>query len=323
MELELNENESALVIAHHQEVDSVTTHVVSGGRLDSLQSHICYAISEKFYGDNIFWKEVFEHIETQKKSVLSEQVKQGGMATLANKIENDVATLVFEKLKDGRMAVYMGTDNKYAPPYDICKALEDMFIEDESFREHLYSYWDDDDEELPEIPEIQEKKYRVREFPIFHRFLVTLFHREQLAIRLKYKELFRRIGEWEVVRLCSCDDPTCATVILKRDESDVKLKEDVSLHIDCSNFTFGTDGSIDMENLGNFPYQFPFRQELKDVMSGKPLGWWYGENRAQLAVDSYFKNKKSSYKSGYSMGNLGYKIVSCGDEDIVVWDDII
>ena len=322
MELELKENESALVITHHQEVGSVTTCVVSGGILDSLQNQMCYAISEKLYGDNIFWKEVLEDIETQKISVLSKQVKRGGMATLTEKIDKNVATLVFENLKDGRMAVYMGTDNKYAPPYDICKALQEMFIEDESFREHLYSYWDEDDEELPEIPEIQEKKYRVREFPIFHRFLVTLFHREQLAIRLKYKDLFRRIGEYEVKSFCDCDCYWCGDIVLKRDITLEKSEFIAFDYPDCSiRLTFDPDGTIDMVNLSGLPYQFPFFLEVRDVMDGRVIT--YDKEHAQMVVDKFFKDVPFLHKTGDVFSTMDYQVVGYGKEEMVLWKEII
>lgn len=321
MKLELKENQSALVI-EHDEQGMVSVEVFSGGTMDDIHSQLCEAISEKWEGKE-YWNELMEIVKTKKQCSLSKQITHGGIYSLSRKRESKVASLVVEDLDDGRTAVYVGTEENDSFAYELCKTLQAKIVEDKVFRDQISSYMESDDE----IGEIQEKIYRVREFPIFHRFLVTLFRREQLTIRLKYKEVFRRIGEWEVVRLCSCDDPTCATVIMKRDETlGVKLKEDVVIHIDCSTFIFGTDGTIDMENLGNFPYQSPFRQELRDIMSGKKLGWWYGDNNnsAQMAVDCYFKNKASSYQSGWSVSeNLGYKVVGCGDENIVVWDDII
>lgn len=227
------------------------------------------------------------------------------------------ASLIVKELSDGRISLnVVGEEDNFS--YKICKTLETRIAEDEPFRDQISSYIASDHE----ITEVQGKVYRVKEFPILHYFLVTLFHREQLAIRLKYKELFRRIGEYEVKRFCDCDCYWCGSIVLKRD---ITLEKSEFIAFDYPDFvthlTFDPDGIIDMENMGGLPYQFPFYLEVRDVMDGRVIT--YDKEHAKIVVDKFFKNKPFLHKIGDVFSTLDYQVVGSGDQNIVLWKEII
>ena len=236
-------------------------------------------------------------------------------------LKENQAVLILERTEDGGMLISVDSGNlNDTLESKICTVIGEKFADDQDFQEQILSCIDSDDEE---IQEIRKKPFLVREFPIFHHFLVTLFQREQLAIRLKYKDLFRRIGEYEVESFCDCDCYWCGDIVLKRDIT-LEKSELIAFHYpDCViSLTFDPDGTIDMVNLSGLPYQFPFFLEVRDVMDGRVIT--YEKEHAQMVVDNFFKDVPFLHKTGDVFSTMDYQVVANDfGENIVVWDEII
>jgi len=200
----------------------------------------------------------------------------------------------------------------------ICTVIGEKFANDQDFQDQILSCIDGNEE----IQEIRKNPFLVKDFPIFHRFLGTLFHREQLAIRLKYNNLFKRIGEYEVESFCDCDCYWCGDIVLKRD---ITLEESEVItfnYPDCViRLTFDPDGTIDMENLSGLPYEFPFFLEVRDVMDGRVIT--YDKEHAQMVVDKFFKDVPFLHKTGDVSSTMDYQVVGYGKEEMVLWKEII
>jgi len=204
------------------------------------------------------------------------------------KIANNEASLVVKELNDGLVSFDVVGDNSDSFSNIMCETLQNRIADDKIFRDQILFFMDNNDE----FQKRQGKSYRIKEFPIFHHFFTTLLIRENLT-KLNYEDLLCQVGDYEVEEYCSCTEESCASVDLKGN-LEAELDENKTIMLEYKNcliiLHFHIDGKIEMENLGDFPYFFPFRQELRDVFSSKRLTYGNDEYMAKKVVENFFSN---------------------------------
>jgi diguanylate cyclase (GGDEF)-like protein/hemerythrin-like metal-binding protein len=114
--------------------------------------------------------------------------------------------------------------------------------------------------------------FKVRDFPIFHRYLAAILLEVGLADGL-YSHNLKLIGEYTVADYCRCDDPLCSTVNL----NSMSLVGKDGAFANAFNkgwviINFYPDGKMEIENLAdNEDCNFPFQMEIVNVFARKAL----------------------------------------------------
>lgn len=131
--------------------------------------------------------------------------------------------------------------------------------------------------------------YKVKQFPIFSRYLASILLEVGLA-EGEYAKILNTVGEFLVEDYCRCGDEECNTLFMR---SDSLLGRDgaycFSFNVGHIIINFMTDGRFHVESLQSLRtkdhFRFPFREEIKDVFSGKVLD--YDGDDAQTVVDEF------------------------------------
>jgi len=134
-------------------------------------------------------------------------------------------------------------------------------------------------------------EYKVENFPVFHRYLAAMLLKIGLA-EGDYFKVLDIVGQYTVKDYCHCGDEICSTVYMwseTLDGKDALLYYPFNMGIVIINFF--PDGRFDVESLADSTaFNFPFRQELRDVFAGKKPD--YDDVHAQEVVDAFMQRLK-------------------------------
>ena len=205
------------------------------------------------------------------------------------KLKENQAVLILERTENGGMLISVDSGSlNDTLGSQICTVIGEKFADDQDFQEQILSCIDGNDEE---IQEIRRKPFQVKEFPIFHHFFTTLLIRQKIADN-DYEELFEHVGEHEVLDYSASTLKVYASVLMKRDMSNTDLKEDDGFFQYYNNgivsLRLFTDGHIELDCVGYFPYLYPYSAEVPDVLSGNKTT--YTEGDPQSCVDYFFEH---------------------------------
>ena len=117
--------------------------------------------------------------------------------------------------------------------------------------------------------------HKVKQFPIFHRYLASILLRVGLAEgSLSY--ILKKIGEYTVTGICECGEETCNTVKMRSDSligKDGAFANPFNIAWIIINF-YPDDGGLEVESLADREEcNFPFKQEIRTVLSGGKVGY--------------------------------------------------
>lgn len=129
---------------------------------------------------------------------------------------------------------------------------------------------------------------RVKDFPIFHRYLASILLKVGLA-EGSYSHILETVGDYEVIGRCECGEITCCTVRMR---SDSLIGKDGAFafpfNIAWIIIDFNKDGGFEVESLADRPEcNFPFREEIQTVLNGGTLE--YDENYAEGVVEEFME----------------------------------
>jgi len=127
---------------------------------------------------------------------------------------------------------------------------------------------------------------RVKNFPIFHRYLASILLKVGLA-EGSYSHILETVGDYDFIGRCECGEITCCTVRMR---SVSLIGKDGAFafpfNIAWIIINFYKDGRMEVESLADREdCNFPFRDEIRAVLNGEKLE--YDENYAEEVVDSF------------------------------------
>jgi len=128
--------------------------------------------------------------------------------------------------------------------------------------------------------------YKVKQFPIFHRYLASILLRVKLA-EGSLSHIMGKVGEYTVTGKCECGETTCSTVKMS---SPSLIGKDGAFacpfNLGWIIINFYTDGGMEVESLATREdCNFPFRQEIRTVLNGEKLK--YGDAYAKEVVEKF------------------------------------
>ena len=130
--------------------------------------------------------------------------------------------------------------------------------------------------------------HKVKQFPIFHRYLASILLRVKLA-EGSLSHILKTVGEYTVTGRCECGEITCCTVRMR---SDSLIGRDGAFafpfNIAWIIINFYKDGVFEIESLADrAECNFPFREEIQKVLNGGTLA--YDENYAEEVVEEFME----------------------------------
>ena len=132
-------------------------------------------------------------------------------------------------------------------------------------------------------------KYKVKDFLIFHRYLARILLEIGLA-EGSYDHILNIVGEYNFDDYCRCGEPVCSSVDISSPqligrEGTFPCAFNIAWII--INF-YPEKGGLEIENLADREdCNFPFRQELKDIMDGKTS--YYNAADADIVVELFME----------------------------------
>ena len=129
---------------------------------------------------------------------------------------------------------------------------------------------------------------RVKNFPIFHRYLASILLKVGLA-EGSYSHILETVGDYDFIGRCECGEITCCTVRMR---SDSLIGKDGAFafpfNIAWIIINFYKDGGFEVESLADrAECNFPFKQEIQTVLNGGTLE--YDENYAEGVVEEFME----------------------------------
>lgn len=130
--------------------------------------------------------------------------------------------------------------------------------------------------------------HKVKQFPIFHRYLASILLRVKLA-EGTLSHILKTVGKYNVTGKCECGENTCCTVYMS---SKSLIGKDGAFafpfNIAWIIINFYKDGRLEVESLADKEdCNFPFRDEIQAVLSGEKVE--YSEGYIEEVVDGFMK----------------------------------
>ncbi len=128
--------------------------------------------------------------------------------------------------------------------------------------------------------------FKVKQFPIFHRYLASILLEVKLA-EGSFAHVLDTVGEFSLENYCRCGDPLCSTV--KMTSTKWKGRNETFAFAYKTGWiiiSFYGENRIDVESLADSEkFNYPFRSELRHVFDGKELK--YDDAYAEKVVEDF------------------------------------